>query len=206
MRFVAILIFALLSFVAKTNVCFAQGDPQPEKPAAGKVDFLGDPLPPNAIMRLGTNRFSPKDCCAIARSADGKILVSQGRNSLVGWDAESGRSVWEESHQRQEDSWTGSAAYGFRGICRMHKSGQLVSIGPRSAIKLVDFSTGKEEETLQLDLQETIHSVDVSPNESMFAIGTGKCLLVTDRMGAEKYRIENRPKKSIEARIEGSCF
>ncbi len=59
-----------------------------------RVDRLGDPLPPGAIMRLGTARLrQPAGVTAIAFTADGKHLVSAGNHAIRVWDAATGKEV-----------------------------------------------------------------------------------------------------------------
>lgn len=67
-----------------------------KKPASGRVDQYGDPLPPRALLRLGTTRFQHQDWLkAAVFSPDGKILAaaSVGENFVVLWETPSGRLV-----------------------------------------------------------------------------------------------------------------
>jgi RNA polymerase sigma factor (sigma-70 family) len=53
-------------------------------PAAARVDRYGDPLPPGAVMRLGTVRYrQASDIAHIAHSADGQFVVTQGQDGLL---------------------------------------------------------------------------------------------------------------------------
>src|SRR6266511_219898 len=46
-----------------------------------RTDALGDPLPPGALMRIGTLRMRHQDAVkAVAISPDGKIVASLGRD------------------------------------------------------------------------------------------------------------------------------
>lgn len=60
-----------------------------------RTDLYGDPLPPGAIMRLGTNRLRhPRyRWVALAFSRDGKHLISCGWHEVRVWDAATGRLV-----------------------------------------------------------------------------------------------------------------
>ncbi len=174
----------------------------PETSTPLKTDFLGDPLPAPALIRLGTNRFTPANCSAIALSADGKIVVSWGHDSIMGWDAEVGRSLWKTPFHDTSRIHTGAAAYGFRGLCRLPVSGQLALPGPPGSVNLLDFQTGMIT-PIDLGGQDQFRSIDISPDETMIAVGCGKYLLVCDLQGVEKYRIENHPRHSIEKRSNG---
>jgi RNA polymerase sigma factor (sigma-70 family) len=78
------------------------------KPA---VDFLGDPLPPGAVARLGTRRL-----CGIcwdpiwaAFSLDGTKVAAQGHFAFTVWDAATGRQLLE-----RKDYLTAGNALGWR--------------------------------------------------------------------------------------------
>ena len=58
------------------------------------VDLAGDPLPADAISRLGTTRFS--HCGAIRTvqvSSDGKSVISRGVDGICQWDIQTGKQV-----------------------------------------------------------------------------------------------------------------
>jgi RNA polymerase sigma factor (sigma-70 family) len=59
-----------------------------------RLDRLGDPLPPGAIMRLGTARWrQPLGVAAIGFTRDGKQVVSAGGHTLRVWEAATGKQV-----------------------------------------------------------------------------------------------------------------
>src|SRR5262249_24474224 len=58
------------------------------------LDGLGDPLPPGAILRLGTARMRHQwGVEAVGFSLDGKHVVSAGGHSLRVWDAATGKEL-----------------------------------------------------------------------------------------------------------------
>ncbi len=60
-----------------------------------RTDLYGDPLPPGAVMRLGTNRLRHPQYrgVAVAFLRDGKHLISCGGYEVRVWDAATGRLV-----------------------------------------------------------------------------------------------------------------
>jgi len=185
----------LTVFGLQDEVANEQADDTP------RVDFIGDPLPPYALLRLGTSRFCPNDVYAIALSADQSIIVAYGQE-ISGWDAKSGKRLWTNPIFQNDKVITGSARYGYRSLCRMPVSGRLASPSSPGSVKLVDFATG-EAVQLSTGAIDTFHSIDVSSDEKHFALGGPSMLIVCDHEGKESYRIENKPEKSIETRSDG---
>jgi WD40 repeat protein len=59
------------------------------------VDRQGDPLPTDAVARLGSTRFrSGEPILALAASPDGRLLASGGRGSVSLWDVATGQMVF----------------------------------------------------------------------------------------------------------------
>jgi RNA polymerase sigma factor (sigma-70 family) len=70
------------------------GGPNAEGPARARTDRLGDPLPPGAIVRLGTVRFRPGgNFNALAFLPGGKALLSTGLHGIRFWDAATGKEL-----------------------------------------------------------------------------------------------------------------
>jgi WD40 repeat protein len=74
----------------------------PNAVAAAEKDLYGDPLPPQAIARLGTIRFRLPEQpfgtpFALCFSRDGKTLLSAGDRALRFWDASTGRPLGQVS-------------------------------------------------------------------------------------------------------------
>jgi WD40 repeat protein len=65
------------------------GARQPTEPAA-LADSLGDPLPPGALARMGSERFRHRAATSLAYSPDGKTLVTAGYDGVRLWDAATG--------------------------------------------------------------------------------------------------------------------
>src|SRR5262245_3045688 len=73
----------------------ARDEPNPAADVPARQDLHGDPLPPGALARMGSDRFRHGgQVCAFAFSPDGKTLASasyQGR--VCFWDAATGRRL-----------------------------------------------------------------------------------------------------------------
>jgi len=69
-----------------------------EKSPTARTDRYGDPLPPQALRRLGTLRFRPGvDVCHLSFSPDGKLLATATHNwqsdSISLWDRATGKCL-----------------------------------------------------------------------------------------------------------------
>jgi RNA polymerase sigma factor (sigma-70 family) len=99
------LVGALACGVAGLGLAFGLRDrpgPGPEPPttdndsrptgAAAAVDAHGDPLPTGAVARIGTTRFRHDQWVNLATwSPDGKYIASAAGETLIVWDAKTGR-------------------------------------------------------------------------------------------------------------------
>jgi RNA polymerase sigma factor (sigma-70 family) len=64
----------------------------PPQKADAAVDLYGDPLPPEALARLGTVRFrNQADTWGVRFSPDGQTLVGTTLNGVIIWDAATGK-------------------------------------------------------------------------------------------------------------------
>jgi len=154
-----------------------------------ETDFLGDPLPPCALARLGTNRFNPPIVTMLALSADESIVVTLGP-TIMAWDAKTGKHLWSKGSDAK--SFGSIAAYGFRGICRLPKSGRLATLAGTGKVDFWDFKSG-DRTTVVTTLTTHANSIDISPDETLLALGGSKALVVCDLDGNVKYEIANKP-------------
>ena len=166
--------------------------PAPKGPA--KLDLLGDPLPPFAVMRLGTTRFHPTSALDLELSADEKQIFSFSGASLTAWDVETGQMFWEKEFN--ESDWELSAAsYGLRPIAAIPTSAKLVTPGPAGSVFVFDMQTGDRTQ-VSTGTRELFKSIDVSPDGRTWALGGAKLLLVCNSDGKKLFQIENRLNKS----------
>ena len=173
---------------------------------AQRVDYLGDPLPKGAVLRLGSVRFSPGSTYDSVLSADDQVIVSLG-SQTCGWDAATGKRLWtlEIKRERFETAFmTSAASYGFQPMVRMPKSDRLLLPSGNGQFQFIDFRSGKAEDAFKVKTRTQICGVDVNSDETLFAVGTPKDLIVCDANGVAKFKIENKPAipidKSADAR------
>src|SRR5579862_394424 len=93
---IAIAAALLLGIVGVSIVVASQTGSRPP------VDNYGDPLPPLAVHRLGTQRLRHGAIAALSWSPDGKVVASAAGNGFVNsvrvWDAVTGKMVGQVVH------------------------------------------------------------------------------------------------------------
>jgi RNA polymerase sigma factor (sigma-70 family) len=105
----------------------ALGDNRQKRP----LDRLGDPLPPGAIMRLGTTRFrQPWGVAGLAFTRDGKQVVSAGGHALRVWEGATGKQI------RLHD------ATNIMGLA-VAPEGDLIAAAQNNNVQVSDIATGK---------------------------------------------------------------
>jgi len=122
-------------------------------------DRLGDPLPSDAVARIGTVRFRHRDLVTCAQwSPDGKRVLSGSYDCLALWDAETGKRI----RTLKTESKVLCVRYSSDGKRAVSGGGELI---------LWDLETGKRVHTFDSPFVTT--AVKFSPNEKrIFATGT----------------------------------
>ena len=165
---------------------------EPSQPQV-RTDNLGDPLPPRALLRMGTERFrSPGTIRDMVLVDNGKILVTAG-DYLTAWDAETGKQLWRQSSRVMGDRLTTS--YGVRCLDGTPDERHVITNGRNGQLLRWDVRTG-ESETTDVNAAVTgrgmtggVVSIDVSSDGKRFAVGNGKGLRVQTADGETLYEI-----------------
>jgi RNA polymerase sigma factor (sigma-70 family) len=110
----------------------AQAGPGRNQPKE-HVDLQGDPLPADAVGRLGTVRFRHENLVDdFALSADGRRIAAVAGHGLIVWDAASGRPLLRQ------------AAEADRACVAFAPDGETVLLGGTDGVMhLLDAATGK---------------------------------------------------------------
>jgi RNA polymerase sigma factor (sigma-70 family) len=118
-------------------------EPNRERPPQTRRDRQGDPLPPAALLRLGTVRFRPGETVGLlAFSPDGRILASVGQNMEANenlnevclWDVTTGQCLRRFAGQRGQ----------FLGAAISPNGEVLVTQDQTGAVRVWDVATGRE--------------------------------------------------------------
>jgi WD40 repeat protein len=114
--------------------------PAPWAHASGQRDAHGDPLPPGALVRVGTARFRHGNhVSCIAFSPDGKIVASGGWNGRVClWEAATGRLL-----RSLDSSQPGQLIFGL-AFAPDGKTLAAGASGPDPSLRRWEVATGKE--------------------------------------------------------------
>ncbi len=141
-----------------------------EQEAAAPADRHGDPLPPGALVRIGTVRFRHEDRVASAAvSPDGKVIASCAGRAVYLWDAATGKEL-----QRLEAHPLGATSIAFS------PDGKALASGGRdNLIRLWGPATGKQVRELRGHrgsgrgwFFDGVHSLTFSP-DARFLVSRG---------------------------------
>jgi RNA polymerase sigma factor (sigma-70 family) len=128
--------------------------PVPVAPVADKqerVDRFGDPLPEEAISRLGTIRLRHgASIYQLLFTLDGKTLISQGGDGVRTWDSCSGK---QRHFIRYRDEYADPDPLGERPYFRPLEAsfsgdGKLLAMATKSGVRLWSLASGKHLRTV----------------------------------------------------------
>jgi RNA polymerase sigma factor (sigma-70 family) len=122
----------------------AAASPTPVAAAPARSDLFGDPLPPSALVRMGTVRSRHGGgVAALAFAPDQKTLASGGQDNAVRvWDIVTGKEIHQFEPARGP-----SASFAWVELVALSPDGQRLAAGcgnGETAIVVWDLATGKE--------------------------------------------------------------
>ncbi len=128
-----------------------------DRPAEGEArragtDRYGDPLPPGALLRLGTVRLRHGlGVYSVAYSPDGRLIASTGGDGAVRlWDAATGRLVREVTRRPQREATFAVFSPDGRLLAVGGPQGDIGRAAPRPMpVSLHEVATGKEVRRLE---------------------------------------------------------
>lgn len=155
---------------SSTPVAGNPGNPKPDVKQRARTDLYGDPLPPRALLRLGTVRFRHGgQVNALALSPQGKTLATASEDGTLRlWDAATGRELRRFTEQDR-----------VRSLAFTPDGTILASVGGpgNHAVRLWEVTTGK----LLRKLESPGHwfgRVAVSPDGKMVAASADRHRIV----------------------------
>jgi RNA polymerase sigma factor (sigma-70 family) len=118
-------------------------NPQPPTPVPVlKKDLHGDPLPPGAVLRLGTTRLRHAGLSALAFAADGKLISFGEDYSVRVWNPATGQLLRERVVEKE-------AMHRFWVGC-LSPDGKRVAVQKSDRMKVFDTESGKELASVKL--------------------------------------------------------
>ncbi|TWU08242.1 WD40 repeat domain-containing protein [Stieleria varia] len=167
---------------------------------APRLDFAGDPLPPAALLRMGSKRFtSPDGVMEFFLTDDEKTLVSIGQ-WIIGWEVATGKELWRKSNP------TGylPACYGNRPVTGLPDGKGFLLADGQAMLSRWDARSGESTTTKipyptgnrqggRLGRDSSSRAVDVSPEGKKVFVGNGSGFTVYDLDGNEQYGRKQDP-------------
>jgi RNA polymerase sigma factor (sigma-70 family) len=115
-----------------------------------RSDLYGDPLPPGALVRLGTTRLRHGEYACVTFAADGKALLTASAAAIRWWDPNTGAAL----RPLQTLPWLTEKGPLFA----MTPDGRMVVVGDSDFLHLWDVAAGKEFRQIAMPKKEgTVH-------------------------------------------------
>lgn len=165
---------AVVGLCCAPSISIAAGPPT--RSEAGRLDLHGDPLPPEALARLGTVRFRHAGFrgTGLGFSSDGQTLIAGGEGNTVRvWDARTGRVVREVRLGK----------FSIGGFA-LSPDGRFAAVGGTAyekedetgtpCVRLVEVATGKVRRTLNRPAGEGELALAFTPDgKHLASVGRG---------------------------------
>jgi RNA polymerase sigma factor (sigma-70 family) len=151
------------------------------------VDRHGDPLPPDALIRIGTIRFRHFHyVTSVAYSPDGKIIASCGMydGPIILWDSVTGKEL------RQVEQGPGQF-----GPPAFSPDSKLLAVLKQGEIHLWDVATGKKVREMEVQPSAPFGGVVFSPDGKLLAVADSRRVvhLFDPRTGADLRKLPRHP-------------
>ncbi len=143
--------------------------PEPRRP---RVDLFGDPLPDDAVARMGSSRLRHPGLRGLLFSSDNKRLLSSSNGDVRIWDTATGKLLRRfdlaERHKQTSCRWLGD-----HFIC-VDVDAQWIT-----TVQILDTATGQVRRTVRIKEPTTVNNCPLSPD--------GKCLAVAHQKEIRLY-------------------
>ena len=135
----------------------------------------GDPLPPGAVLRLGTTRLRHAQLFSVTFTRDGTVASFGGDNTVRFWDPTTGRLVRGQAVEKNTIN-----RHRARGGGGLSQDGRRVAVQMLDRMKVFDTASGKELAAVQM-LSAYEGQARFSPD--------GRHLAVVHHDGREKHQL-----------------
>lgn len=153
----------------------ARGEPRAAKlePRKPRVDLFGDPLPEEAVARMGSRRLRHPGLRALLFSSDNKRLLSIADEGLRIWDAETGklprRFAFAQAHKQTSCRWLGD-----NFIC-VDVDAQWIT-----TVQILNAATGQMRRRVRIKEPTTVYNPTLSPDGKRLAVAHQKDIRLYD--------------------------
>ncbi len=194
------------------SVLFASGPAQAQDAVNAPVsflnhvmpgcDFVGDPLPLQAKMRLGTLRFlHPSGAIEMAVAPDEKTVITLDSSLIIAWDLTSGKELWRNPWTEVGGHIVGPA-YCQRYIAFCQSSSHFYTTSNTNMVNLWNTQEKRRAavilESSDLGFPSTNwKSIDVTSDGTRFMLGSEYGLALFDDKGRLHWKLANRPDEPI---------
>lgn len=181
------------------------------KPAAVLgVDGVGDELPNNALVRLGSIRFRhPEPVLDLAIAPNGKTIVTIGSQYLIAWETKTGKRRWTASNQAQKLQLP-STGLGLQAIAFSDDNLSFYTPGqPHQILKWITLTGEVTKVDVAESLPLTAHnrpvgsfpgslkSIDISADSRQLVVAGSHGLAMCDARGKVSIELPNKPAGAV---------
>ncbi len=132
--------------------------PPEQGPPPRHVDRYGDPLPTGAIQRFGSLRLRHPDLCDFTVLADGKTVVTMGRDKTI--------RHWDLGSQKQTGTWSLPDEFHYGGT--LSADGRTAvcetSFDRVEYVAVFEVATGRMTGAFPVNDTRNVHGLAVSPD------------------------------------------